>query len=224
MSDTLQIPGTDTNGHRPLIFVGGTFDPPHRAHTELAEAARRSTAPDADMVFVPAARSPHKAEGPSVTDADRLAMIRLATAGMDRASVWTDELDRAPDGEPSYWVTTLERARAILGPERPMMFLIGADQAASFDRWREPGRILELADPIVINRGAVSTRSELAEHLGDRAHADRLLSAWCEVPALEISSTDVRRSLAVGDVDAARWMLHPAVLAYITEHGLYRSG
>jgi len=205
-----------------VILVGGTFDPPHLAHTELADAARQRIAPEAALVFVPAARSPHKAEAPAVEDAHRLAMLRLAIADLDRASIWTDELDRAEAGRPSYWVTTLERARAILGPRRGLMFLIGADQATSFHRWREPGRILELADPIVINRGEIQTREELARRLAGTAFGDLLVRAWIQVPEMNISATAIRRALAsYSGADVANG-LPVGVASYIQEHGLYR--
>ena len=205
-----------------MILVGGTFDPPHLAHTELADAARQRIAPQAALVFVPAARSPHKTKAPAVADAHRLAMLRLAIADLDRASIWTDELDRAEASRPSYWVTTLERARAILGPRRGLMFLIGADQAASFDRWREPGRILELADPIVINRGQIQTREELARRLVGTAFGDRLVCAWSQVPEMNISATAIRRALASQSQAELASGLHRDVASYIQEHGLYR--
>lgn len=204
------------------MLVGGTFDPPHLAHTELAKQARVAVAPDARLYFVPAARSPHKAGGPEASGEQRVTMLRLAIADLDNAGVWTDELDRAGAGEPSYWVVTLRRARQLVGDSRRLLFLIGADQALSFDRWYEPDEILELAEVVVINRGDVLTKQELADRLaGSRLH-DRLVNAWCDVDHLEISATGVRETLSVQEESDLRGVLCPEVASYVRSHGLYR--
>lgn len=206
---------------KPVVLVGGTFDPPHRAHTALAAAARAAVAPTATLVFVPAARSPLKEGGPEASGADRAEMLRLALAGVERAAVWTDELDRAEAGEASYWVVTLRRARALLGADQRLLFLIGADQALSFDRWHEPAEILRLAEAVVINRGEIRTREELAARVGGTDLGQRLIEAWCEVPRLEISATDVRRAIGQGDDTTLRAMLHEDVVSFIKACGLY---
>lgn len=208
-------------GDSPVLFVGGTFDPVHRAHTELADAARASVAPDAALVFVPAARSPLKEGEPGASGADRVQMLLLAIAGIARAGVWTDEIDRAASGEPSYWVVTLRRARALLGAHRRMLFLIGADQALSFERWHEPEEILRVAEVVVINRGEIRTREELGERLRGSAYAARLVDAWCEVPHMDTSATDVRRALLAGDDGELAKVLSEDVISFIRARGLY---
>lgn len=213
------MPGLGPEG--PVMLVGGSFDPPHLAHIELAVQARARVCPSAQLVYVPAARSPHKAGGPEASGADRVAMLKLALGGVQRSSVWTDELDRAEMGEPSYWVVTLERARALLGGGRELFFLIGADQALGFARWREPGRILGLARAIVINRGEVRTREELEVRLAGTSLQCELTSAWCEVEHLEISATAVREVLSGGKDSDLRGVLHPEVASFIAERGLY---
>ena len=214
------IPGLDSA--LPLMLVGGTFDPPHLAHTELAKQARDAEAPDAQLVFVPAARSPHKAGGPEASGEQRAAMLGLAIADIPRASVWTDELDRAAAGEPSYWVVTLRRARQFVGDDRRLFFLIGADQAISFDRWYEPEEILDLAEIVVINRGDVRTKQQLADRLAGSPLHDRLVNAWCDVDHLEISATGVRESLSAQKESDLRGVVCPEVASYIAENGLYR--
>ena len=214
------MPGLGPEG--PVMLVGGSFDPPHLAHVELAVQARARVCPSAQLVYVPAARSPHKAGGPEANGVERVAMLGLALAGVDRAYVWTDELDRAEMGEPSYWVVTIERARSLLGDDRELYFLIGADQALGFARWREPGRILGLAQAIVINRGEVRTREELEVRLAGAPFQRELTSAWCEVEHLEISATGVREAISGGKDSDLRGVLHPEVASFIAERGLYR--
>lgn len=222
MPSSAITPMPELAGSGPVLLVGGTFDPPHLAHIELAVQARASAAPGALLVYVPAARSPHKAGGPEASGPDRVAMLKLALSGVERAAVWTDELDRAEMGEPSYWVVTLERARRILGRERELLFLIGADQALGFARWREPGQILGLARVVVINRGEVRTRAELAPRLAGTPFQRELTAAWCEVEHMSISATAVREALASGNESELRGVLHPEVASFIAERGLYR--
>jgi nicotinate-nucleotide adenylyltransferase len=205
----------------PVMLVGGTFDPPHIAHTTLARLARDAAAPGAQMYFVPAARSPHKDTGPEATDQQRVKMLNLALEGFDDALIWTDEIDRACHDEPSYWVTTLERARKLVGPARQILFLMGADQAASFDRWYQPERILELADAVVINRGDVQTKQELAELLEGTGFKLELLEAWCDVPSLDVSATEIRRVLSAHEKGDPADALHSEVALYIRQHNLY---
>ncbi len=203
----------------PTLLFGGSFDPPHLGHVELAVAARDAALPDgAWVVWVPAARSPHK-ESTGASAEDRLTMLRLATEGVARGAIWTDELDRAGRGEPSYWVDTLERARAARGGGAALRFLIGADQAVAFHRWREARRILSLAEPLVIPRGAVADAPALLEALG-------ATGAW-EAPDLErwegwFVATGMLDASSTGARAGESRALHPSVRAHIEARGLYR--
>lgn len=209
-----------------VVLFGGSFDPPHLGHIGLARLARDRVASDARLVFVPAARSPHKDAGPIASPADRVAMLDLATADIERACVWTDEVDRAEEGPPhatpppSYWVETLDRARRLLGEDPPIWFIMGADQVASFHRWREPERILALATPIVLLRGEASAPSSPDAGPINRAP----WASWVvRAPLHPASSTAVRAALVRGEDSTARAMLDPRVWAYIRERGLYRA-
>lgn len=212
---------------RTIIVFGGTFDPPHRAHVELPRAARERTDPGAWLLYVPAARSPFKASGPAASDADRLSMLRLATQDEPRTSVWTDELDRAAAGHPSYTVETLERLRSALGPGPALRLLIGADQAAALHAWREPRRVVELAEPLVMMRGDAESAEGLVARLrGAGFWSEAELASWTPrivpIPRLQISATRVRQLLADGAADERLApFLDPRVLAYIRSRGLY---
>ena len=221
-----------------VIFFGGTFDPPHTAHIDLPQQVRAQVesrdhlGSNAWLVYVPAARSPHKTDIPAATDAQRLDMLRLALAGVERATVWTDELDRAvaPD-QPSYTVDTLARARDWLNrtgsTHTRLRLLIGADQAAAFHRWREPRRIIELAEPIVMGRGDGDTSADtiLQSLRATGFWSDAELEQWrgriIPIVPNPASATAIRRALADGRPADAAAMLPPAVLGYITSHRLY---
>jgi nicotinate-nucleotide adenylyltransferase len=209
-----------------VVLVGGTFDPPHRGHVALSAAARDAVVPGARLVFVPAARSPHKASGPVADDADRVAMLHLALAGVPGTEVWTDEIDRAVLGEPSYWITTLERAVHYFHGAR-LWFVIGADQAVALHRWREPRRLLELAEPVVLPREPWTTPASLGSALResgawDGPAVERLAAALVDVGVMPMSATQIRHMLE-SEGDAGSW-LHPAVASYIARRGLYARG
>ncbi len=206
-----------------VILCGGVFDPPHRAHTGLPALARDAAVPGAWLVFVPASRSPFKS-APLATDADRLAMLKLSLAPLPRSAIWTDELDRARPGEPSYWIETLARARRALGPGVELRFLIGADQALGFHRWREPRRILELAEPLVMLRSPAEHANALADglrsaHFWSDHEIDRWLDRIVPVPIFEVSGTAIRARLAAGEREIPE--LDPSVLDYIRRGRLY---
>lgn len=211
-------------GTRSIVLFGGVFDPPHWAHIELATAARDALEPEAWLVFVPAARSPHKPDGPIASNEDRLAMLRLALEGRTRVAIWTDELDRAGT-EPSYWVDTLERARAIFSGE--IRFLIGADQVLAFHRWHRCRDVLAMAEPVVMLRQPADTPARLRAGLrATRAWTVGQIDEWLTrvVPheVLGISSTALRERLRNVEGPIAARSLDDRVRAYIEEHALYR--
>src|SRR5438309_583709 len=80
-----------------ILLFGGTFDPPHAAHAILPVQVRDTMlGPGAWLLYVPTAQNPLKTAGPQAPEHDRLAMLRILVQGVDgRASIWTDELDRA---------------------------------------------------------------------------------------------------------------------------------
>jgi len=216
-----------------ILLVGGSFDPPTNAHARIATAARAAAAdvpPQHSLiwlVFVPAARSPFKPDPPEA-DAHRAAMLRLVADGLPHAAVWTDELDRAAEGTPSYWIDTLRRART-LRPEARLSFLIGADQAAEFHRWREAHEIIQLARPLVVLREPWSDAAALLAHLRQSgAWSDTELATWqgamLPIPTVRGSSTEARAALAATPRDAETLdrLLDPAVLEYIVANRLYQ--
>lgn len=235
-------------GTRRILFVGGTFDPPHIAHAQMAGAARswidaRGDAPSVGsngapssstvIVFVPAARSPFKPP-PIADDESRLEMVRAMASAIPNSAVWTDEMDRAAGAphQPSYWVDSLARAHAnVVGgsgrgqPSPVLWFLLGADQAISLHRWREPRRVLELAEPVIVLRPPVETSEVLGRTLREPGYwSDEelqfLLARVAPVALSEVSASALRAALAMGDPDALA-NLSPGVLRIIQRRGLY---
>jgi len=219
-----------------VLLFGGTFDPVHRGHTELAFAARDLLFPNGGgregwLVFVPAAISPHKAARPTPAR-HRVEMLRLACLGRSRWWVWTEELNRAERAEaggtdaPSYWVDTLTVAAE---QHHDLSFLIGADQALAFNRWHRWRDILSLARPVVIARDPIRTGADLRESIAragwDTRDAEDFLagSHVLDTPLIDTNATEIRGALASGEPGPIRG-LDPAVQRYAAERGLYAKG
>jgi nicotinate-nucleotide adenylyltransferase len=220
-----------------IVIMGGTFDPPHIGHAQLPAKVREELetrldlAHSAWLLFVPAARSPHKAAGPVASDADRVHMLSLATSAIPRSAVWTDEIDRARTATaPSFTVDTLFRARAWLDHHGlsgcGVRLLIGADQAVAFHTWRDPRDILRLATPAVMVRGDLSSAASLVRKIEDTGYwkpkeLDMWRNAIVPVGLIDVSATQVRTALARGDEGTLSKLLHPDVANFIRQRGLY---
>ncbi|MBL0921158.1 MAG: nicotinate (nicotinamide) nucleotide adenylyltransferase [Phycisphaerales bacterium] len=210
-------------GARLALVFGGTFDPPHRAHVALPALVREAVGADA-VIYVPAARSPHKGDGPVAPGGERMEMLRLALAGEAWAVVSDVELRRGADG-PSYTVDTLRELGAAL-PGVRLRLLMGADQAAAFARWREPEEIVRLAEPVVMLRAPLESEGALMDVLRERWGADAA-APWrariVAVPTLDAEATEIRERLRRDPLDPALDRLVPAaVLGHIRARGLYR--
>ena len=196
----------------------------HRGHVSLGVKIRDEVlGDDAWLVYVPAAGNPLKPGGPIATAADRVRMLEIANEDEPRTAVWTDEIDRAGDGEASFWVETVERAAEVSGlgggDEKPR-FLIGADSAVSFHRWRSYERILEVAEPVVMVRPPLVTADAVVGALRETGAWTAEELAWWHDRVVETrpvaSSSTVART-RIGGVD-----LDLNVSAYISARGLYR--
>lgn len=191
--------------------VGGTFDPIHLGH--LAVAAAALTCGNLDQVYlVPSARPPHRRPAQAGAG-DRLAMARLAAAGLDRIAVSGAELERPG---PSFTVDTLSELRAQ-HPGAELFLVLGWDAAREIGSWHQPGRVLELARVLILNRPGLAAPSEADLRAAGLDPARVLLCAE-EMP--DIKATRVRAVIADGGSLAG--LVPPAVAAYIAKRGLYR--
>ncbi len=189
-----------------LGILGGTFDPPHVGHLLAAvDAVERLTLDR--LVLVPASVQPLKAGIQTASPADRLAMLRLLIADDARFEVDALEIERAGL---SFSVDTLS-VFAERYPSAERFFLVGADVLRTFDRWREPDRVLELATLAVMTREDGSPAAVLPE--GAIAIASR---------RIDVSATEIRARVAAGR--SLHGFVPDAVAAYIAAHGLYRQG
>jgi nicotinate-nucleotide adenylyltransferase len=194
-------------------ILGGTFDPPHYGHLVIAEQVQEALQL-AGVLFVPAARPPHKADR-VITAADhRLAMVDLAIAGNPHFSLLRTEIDR---GGTSYSVETLERLSADRPTDR-FTFIISTEAARQLPTRREPRRLLELCEIAVVPRvGFPPLESGWAAHeFGGLEH--RFLAV--DTSPVGHSASDIRRRVASGRT--IRYLVPPPVEDYIARYGLYR--
>jgi nicotinate-nucleotide adenylyltransferase len=194
-----------------LGLFGGTFDPVHLGHLVLAEQCREACELDR-LWFVVAGEPPHKPGGRTAVR-HRLEMVRIATAGHPKFLV--SEIEATRPG-PHYSVETLESVHRQ-SPDEDLFFLIGADSLAELVTWRQPARIAQLATIVVVNRpGIEESPPQSLPDFGPSAH--RLLTVT--IPAIGISSTDLRQRLAEGR--SIRYLVPRGVEAYIEANALYR--
>jgi len=183
-----------------LGVFGGTFDPVHVGHLAIARTAVE-TVPLDRVLFVVARRSPLKDRSPQASEADRVAMLRLAVSGEPAFAVSTLELERAG---PSYTVDTLEQ----LARSGASLFLIlGGDAFAALGGWQRAERIREIATILV------AARPGAPEPAGARP---------LDAPRLDLSSRELRARASRGR--SLRYLVPDTVWRYIEERGLYRAG
>jgi len=128
-------------------LFGGSFDPVHLGHLLVAQAAIEELGLER-LFFIPAAQSPFKPESKPAPAAARLQMLRLALAGRTNCEIDEQEIRRSGI---SYTIDTV-RDYARRFPWAGLFYLIGADNAAKLNAWREAGELAQLAEFVAIPR------------------------------------------------------------------------
>jgi nicotinate-nucleotide adenylyltransferase len=186
---------------RSALF-GGTFDPIHNAHLEIARAAMAHCDLE-KVIFVPAANPPHKSRGAHASYDDRVRMAELA-CGDHRGF----EVSRIEEGAAtSYSILTIEKLRAA--GAGPLGFLIGADAFAEIHTWYRWRDVVASVEFIVVTRPGARYRTPPGAVVHELTGLD-----------LAVSSSDIRSRLARGEQDVP---VPPSVLRYIRDHRLYHS-
>ncbi len=187
-------------------ILGGTFDPVHRAHLAIAEAARDQAQLDR-VLFVVSAHPPHKRNYVSTPAEDRLAMVEAAVSAYPEFEASDLEIRRPG---PSYTVDTLREIRAA-HPEAELYLIMGYDAALDLPHWREPQKILEMARLLVLPREG-GAPPPLHHDVMNR-------STILQFSPIPLSSTEIRESLRRGKYPAHA--LPEPVLDLIRRKGLY---
>lgn len=214
-----------------IAAFGGTFDPIHNGHVEIARAVVRQFDLDR-LLIIPAYRPPHKRGSAIAGPFHRYAMSAIALLDEPRTFVSTMELEEP--GRP-YTFETIERLKSALGPKAKLFFVIGADSFEDINTWREPARLMSNTSLIVITRPGhdvdwshldaqfrskiVDLRGsqELPGDIGNSSEHQIYLTGRVNT---EVSSSEIRRLVQEGAsiVDC----VPPAVARYIEKYCLYR--
>lgn len=181
-------------------FLGGTFDPIHKGHIEIARLAAEKAGLD-EVILMPAGLPPHKEGDYENSSSHRLNMVRLAAEGEGKISVSDYEIKK--EGK-SYSYLTMEHFKKVY-ENCELYFILGDEAYCQLDTWKHPERLRKAVKFVVMNREGI-------EISGDAVSV--------KFPPIEISSTMVRELIKNGE--SAEKYLDSKVWKYIKENGLYR--
>jgi nicotinate-nucleotide adenylyltransferase len=190
-------------------ILGGTFDPPHAGHVAAAVAARKQLGLDQVRV-IPAGQAPLRTGAPVASAADRVAMCRLAFAEHPWAVV--DERETLRAG--TSWSVDTARELAKEYPDDLRVWILGADQLARLDRWKDVVELCGLVEFAVLSRDGISTQPPAS-----LAAVIRL--TLLQAPPVQVSSTALREAFRRGD--SPRNGLPLGVARHIDERSLYQA-
>ena len=195
-------------------IMGGTFDPPHCGHLNIAEIVYNNT--DADKImFLPSGTPAYKLSEHAVSSKeDRLNMLNLLIDGLDWCFI--SELECEREGN-TYTSDTLEYLKEN-DPENEYFLIIGSDSLRNFKTWHCPEVISRLAQIVVYLRGDDSL--DRMKKIASKYNSEfGTIITFVEGPIYNISSTQIRNAVKSGGELVE--FLPEKIAKYIKEHGLY---
>lgn len=196
----------------PIALLGGTFDPIHKGHLAIAQAALDDARFGLEtVIFIPADIPPHKLEQAITPYEDRFAMVQLAVEGHPNFEASRIEDPAETKGEPNYSINTIRRFKKEHGlSAEELYFIVGVDSFLQINTWREPQALMTECRLIVASRPGFKQR-ELKYPA---------TISFLETVAVDVSSTQIRAAVASGE-PLEKYVV-PAVAEYIRRHNLYR--
>ena len=198
-----------------IAIMGGTFDPIHNGHLVTAEAVRHRFNVDR-VVFMPAGQPAHKADQKVTHNEHRYLMTVLATMRNENFEVSRIEIDRPGL---TYTIDTIEELKKMCRTDVRLYFITGADAIHQIMTWKEPERLLTLCDFVAVTRPGYD-RTKLFADIGEIREKYESRIHYMEVPALAISSSDIRQRARKGE--PIKYLLPQEVEDYIYKFGLYQ--
>jgi nicotinate-nucleotide adenylyltransferase len=202
---------TNTISGMALALLGGTFDPIHKGHLAIAQAALEDKRFRLDrVIFVPADMPPHKTQQSITSYAARFAMLELALKDYPRFEPSRIEDPAETKGEPNYSINTVRRFKRehhLAGDE--LYFIVGIDSFLKIDTWREPQALMNECRLIVAHRPGYE---------GPKSPVPNVF--YVEDVSVDVSSTLIRAAVSHGE-PLVKYVV-PAVAEYILAHRLYR--
>ena len=193
--------------------LGGTFDPVHRGHLEIARRCM-DEASLARVVFVPAGQPRLKSGDPSASGQQRLEMLRLALSDTPGFEICDIELHRSG---PTLTVETLGELSDSFGDEAELCFILGLDVLARFDQWVEPERVVQLARLLAVSRPGY-TGFDWDDFYSRNPYARGRVDC-IDSTAIDVSASELRGRIAAGATVGG--LLPSAVEEYIYDNRLY---
>jgi nicotinate-nucleotide adenylyltransferase len=189
-----------------VAIYGGSFDPVHRGHLAVAEAARKKFDLD-EVLLVPTAHPPHRDE-PQASYEDRYQMVRAAIEG--KPGLLASRLEEPGSAEKHYTIDAIRKLKAQR-PNVEILVIIGADSFNNIHTWREPQSIVSEAELIVVSRPGSDLNAKM------RLPASRV--HFIQDVQEDVSASKLRAAIASG----AKWeeFVPKGVADYIRTHHLY---
>jgi len=206
------------SGIKRLGLMGGTFDPIHQGHLVAAEAVRSGFALD-KVIFVPSGSPPHKADKKVTVKEKRMLMTSLATVTNPWFDVSPVELNRTGF---SYSADTVNYFHDLMDEGGELFFITGADAIMEILTWKKLESLFDACFLIAATRPGFQPQV-MAERLEKQlkpAYLKKIITI--EVPAMAISSTDIRERVALGR--SIKYLVPETVEQYIYKQGLYTDG
>lgn len=215
-------------------IYGGTFDPVHNGHIEVAGRVLELFELD-EVIFVPACVPPHKRRAGITSAWHRFAMLALATKHDARLRLSTIELD-AP--ERPYAVDTVARMQSEIGSSQRLFFMIGADSWAEITAWHDWQRLLKMCDLIVVTRPGYDLSGNIAAEIAtvvdargmSKQELSTLLSAdsdpgvfLTDAAMMDVSATTIRTAARSRAIEKLRQTVPAEVASYIEKYELYQN-
>ncbi len=198
-----------------IAIYGGTFDPPHNGHIHLAIRIMKMKNLD-QLIFIPAAKPPHKPDQPISDFDDRYNMLVLATEKFKNISISKIEYERLPNS--SFTFDTMN-SLALLCPNDELSIIIGADSLAMIHTWYKCKELVKRWNFITYPRAKVDIKIEILLKYWEKDLAVKLYNSLIDSPVYDISSTEIRQMIRNGDKKLS--MIDENVYNYIINNKLY---
>lgn len=208
-SDILNI-----SGYKKIAIMGGTFDPIHYGHLVAAETVRQELSIE-KVIFIPTGKPPHKDNKKVAHNEHRYLMTVLATVTNPFFDVSRIEIDRPGT---TYTIDTLKEIRQYCSPDTKIFFISGADAINEILTWKKHEELLSTCNFVAVTRPGYN-KEKLLENTNyfEKKFGSKIYII--EVPALAISSTDIRNRVVAKKT--IKYLLPEGVEQYILKFGLY---
>ena len=195
-----------------IVIFGGTFNPPTRAHLDIATEALYYL--DAEKVLFVPVSDLYKKDDVEISY-NRVNMLNLAIGNFRRLEIDFTEVDSV---KLTYTYETVEKIKSQY-QDKELFLLIGADNLEDFKNWKNQRSIMENCSLLVVNRNNSSIDEIIESNEILTEFKDKIIEAPIE--EIEISSTEVRNRIASGELEGLENLVDKEVIDYIVENKLY---